>query len=41
MRAKDAYTLLETLLDGIDPITGEVLPDGHLCQEPAVMRAGR
>ncbi len=39
MNAKDAYTLLETLLDGIDPITGEMLPDEHVCQDPAVLRA--
>lgn len=39
MNAKDAYTLLETLLDGIDPVTGEMLPDEHVCQEPAVLRA--
>lgn len=39
MNAKDAYTLLETLLDGIDPITGEMLPEEHVCQEPAVLRA--
>lgn len=39
MNAKDAYTLLETLLDGIDPITGDMLPEEHVCQEPAVLRA--
>lgn len=39
MNAKDAYTLLETLLDGIDPITGEMLPAEHVCQEPDVLRA--
>lgn len=39
MNAKDAYTLLETLLDGIDPLTGEMLPEEHVCQEPAVLRA--
>ena len=39
MNAKDAYTLLETLLDGINPITGEMLPEDHVCQEPAVLRA--
>lgn len=39
MNAKDAYTLLETLMDGINPITGELLPENHVCQEPAVLRA--
>jgi len=31
--------ILEKLLDGIDPVTGEVLPDGHVCTHPAVIRA--
>lgn len=39
MNAKDAYTLLETLMDGVNPITGELLPEDHVCQEPAVLRA--
>lgn len=39
MNAKDAYTLLETLMDGIDPISGEVLPKDHVCQDPDVLRA--
>lgn len=39
MNAKDAYTLLETLMNGIDPITGELLPEDHVCQEPDVLRA--
>ncbi len=39
MNAKDAYTLLETLMDGVNPITGELLPKDHVCQEPAVLRA--
>lgn len=39
MNAKDAYTLLETLMDGVNPITGEQLPEDHVCQEPAVLRA--
>lgn len=39
MNAKTAYTLLETLMDGVNPITGELLPEEHVCQEPAVLRA--
>lgn len=39
MNAKDAYTLLETLMDGVNPMTGELLPEDHVCHEPAVLRA--
>lgn len=39
MNVKDAYPLLETLMDGVNPITGELLPEDHVCQEPAVLRA--
>lgn len=39
MNAKDAYTLLEMLMDGVNPITGELLPEDHVCHEPAVLRA--
>lgn len=39
MNAKDAYILLETLMDGVNPITGELLPEDHVCHEPAVLRA--
>lgn len=39
MNAKDAYTLLETLMDGVNPMTGELLPEDHVCHEPAVQRA--
>lgn len=39
MNAKTAYTLLETLMDGVNPITGELLPEEHVCQEPIVLRA--
>lgn len=38
MNAKEAAALLELLLDGVDPATGEVLPEGHVCHEPAVLR---
>lgn len=39
MNAKDAYTLLEMLMDGVNPITGELLPEDPVCHEPAVLRA--
>lgn len=39
MNTQDACMLLETLMDGIDPITGELLPEDHVCHEPAVLRA--
>lgn len=39
MKRETALTILETLLDGADPVTGEVLPEGHVCLEPNVMRA--
>lgn len=35
----DDISLLERLADGIDPFTGEVLPDEHLLQHPQVVRA--
>lgn len=39
MNAKDARAILETLLDGVNPVTGELLPVDHVCQEPDVLRA--
>lgn len=39
MNAKDAYTLLEMLMDGVNPVTGKALPKDHVCHEPAVLRA--
>lgn len=39
MNTKDACVILETLMDGINPITGELLPEDHVCQEPEVLRA--
>lgn len=35
----DDISLLERLAEGIDPFTGEVLPDEHLLQQPQVVRA--
>ena len=34
MNTEDACVLLETLMDGVNPITGELLPEDHVCQEP-------
>lgn len=39
MNRERAVEILESLLDGADPITGEVLPRDHVCQEAEVMRA--
>ncbi len=39
MKTQEAYTLLETLMDGVNPMTGELLPENHVCQEPAVLQA--
>lgn len=39
MRRETAIDILEALLDGVDPVTGEVLPEGHVCLEATVMRA--
>ena len=35
----DAISLLSALSDGVDPSTGEVLPEDHLLQQPKVVRA--
>lgn len=39
MRADLAITILEHLLDGVHPDTGECFPEDHVCLEPSVMRA--
>lgn len=39
MNATDARIILELLLDGVHPITGEILPDDHVCVHPHVVRA--
>lgn len=31
--------ILESLLDGVDPFTGEILDESHVCCRPEVMRA--
>lgn len=35
-RAKE---LLSVLADGIDPFTGEILPQDHICNRPEMIRA--
>lgn len=39
MTVEAATTILQNMIDGIDPVTGEVLPHDHLCNYPEVMRA--
>lgn len=39
MNALQAQEILQMLLNGIDPATGEVFPDDHVCNEPDVIRA--
>ena len=34
-----AQELLTTLADGVDPLTGEVLPDSCICNRPEIVRA--
>ncbi len=39
VNTNEAADILEMLMDGVDPITGEILPAEHVCQEPAVSQA--
>jgi len=39
MEASQAVRVLQALADGIDPSTGEVLPEDNPCQRPQVIRA--
>jgi len=39
MNASEARIILERLMDGINPSTGELLPDDHVCNDPQVIRA--
>ena len=34
-----ATEILSILADGIDPVTGELLPEDSVCSEPEVIRA--
>ena len=36
MDVQRAKELLMVLADGVDPLTGEVLPDDHVCNKGAV-----
>lgn len=39
MEINQAKQLLSTLAEGIDPITGELLPQGHVCNNVEIVRA--
>lgn len=39
MELAHAIEYLTTLADGIDPATGEVLPEGHICNRGNTVRA--
>ena len=39
MQTSDALNIIQALADGVDPITGETLPDNNPCQHPQVVRA--
>ena len=39
MEIQRARELLTILADGIDPLTGEVLPDDHVCNKGEIVRA--
>lgn len=39
MDVQRAKELLTVLADGVDPLTGEVLPDDHVCNKGEIVRA--
>lgn len=39
MTTAEAREILQAMLDGADPVTGEILPQEHICNYPEVMRA--
>lgn len=39
MQSTEARQLLETLTNGVDPETGELLPSDNVCAQPTVIRA--
>ena len=39
MNTLQAQDILQLLLNGIDPATGEIFPDDHVCNEADVIRA--
>ena len=39
MKRMEAYGYLKALLEGVDPLTGELLPDDHVCCDENVCEA--
>lgn len=39
MEIDRAKELLQQMADGVDPLTGEILPEQHLCNQPDIIRA--
>ena len=39
MDLQRAKELLSGLADGVDPLTGEVLPEDHVCNKAEIIRA--
>ena len=39
MEMKRAKELLAVLADGVDPLTGELLPENHVCNQGEIIRA--
>lgn len=39
MNNHEASIILEHLLEGVHPVTGEILPEQHICNDPQVLRA--
>lgn len=39
MKTDRAKWLLSALADGVDPFTGEVFPQDHICNRPEIIRA--
>lgn len=39
MNKEEAKQILARLAEGVDPISGEILPKQHVCNEPTVIRA--
>lgn len=39
MTNEQASKILGVILQGIDPVTGEILPEDHFCNQPDVLRA--
>lgn len=39
MTTAEAREILQAMLDGSDPVTGEILPPEHICNYPEVIRA--